>query len=707
MAKTKEEISAEVVERSCIHFDMSYKSQQEIRLKCLQDRRFVFVEGAMWEDALRLQFDNKPRFEVNKVHMAVVRIFNEYRANRASVRFVARDDGASSQTADNLKGMFRADEKHGGGQEAFDNGFDEGTAGGMGAWRLRNVEADEFDDEDDRQKIIFEPIYDADSSVFFSLDGKKYDKSDAKRCWVISAMGRDAYAEEWGDTGMKDPWAAANSGQPATFRKVQKMTEFDWYTPDVVYVAEYYEVEDVKTKVVVFRMLGQNEKDRKIPLDELTEDDRAELQAMGYTEVRTRTKKRRRVRKWIHDGARVLEDCGYIAGPNIPVVPFYGKRAYIDNQERIMGHVRLAKDAQRLFNMQVSLLAIITALSPRRKPIFTPDQIRGHEVTWAEDNIKDNPYLLVNPTPAGPNGEEQVQGPVGYTDPPPVPQSLAALLELTDGSIKELLGNQQAGEQVPSNVSNELMQTIQTHVDMQAFIYMDNFGKSMLRTGQIWLGMAREVYDEEGRRMVTIGPDGTEGEVRLKQRQMKDGAHVVLNDLQNGKYEADVDTGPGFKSRRDAMVAALTTILPMIQDPQLQSIITSLIVANMDGEGLEDVREFMRFRLVQMGVVKPTEEERKKLEEMQKAAASQPPSIHEQLAAAELGHKVALTHKTSADTLKTLAGAANSRAEAVARLADHGLDRLRVAHEILQTLIAQTSEDAAAASAPAQPTLQS
>ncbi|RBH43884.1 hypothetical protein C3F00_038670, partial [Pseudomonas sp. MWU13-2860] len=176
------------------------------------------------------------------------------------------------------------------------------------------------------------------------------------------------------------------------------MTEFDWYTPDVIYVAEYYEVEDVKTKVVVFRMLGQNEKDKKIPFDDLTDDDRAELKAMGYTEVRTRTKKQRRVRKWIHDGARVLEDCGYIAGPNIPVVPFYGKRAYIDNQERIMGHVRLAKDAQRLFNMQVSLLAIITALSPRRKPIFTHDQIRGHEVTWAEDNIKDNPYLLVNPT---------------------------------------------------------------------------------------------------------------------------------------------------------------------------------------------------------------------------------------------------------------------------------------------------------------------
>ncbi|TDV06057.1 portal protein [Paraburkholderia caballeronis] len=702
MGKSKEEISAEVVERSCIHFDMSYKSQQEIRLKCLQDRRFVFVEGAMWEDALRLQFDNKPRFEVNKMHMAVVRIFNEYRANRASVRFLARDDDANSHTADNLAGMYRADEKHGGAQEAYDNAFEEGVAGGMGAWRLRNVEADEFDDEDDHQKIVFEPIYDADSSVFFSLDGKKYDKSDARRGWVISATGRDAYAEEWGDTGMKDPWAAANSGQPATFRKVQKMTEFDWYTPDVIYVAEYYEVEDIKTKVHVFRQIGKNEKDRKIPAEELTPEDREELQAMGYSEIRVRTKKKRRVHKWIHDGARVLEDCGYIAGPNIPIVPFYGKRAYIDNQERIMGHVRLGKDAQRLFNMQISLLAIVTALSPRRKPIFTPDQIRGHEMTWAEDNIKDNPYLLINPV-VGPNGEEQAEGPVGYTDPPPVPQSLAALLELTDSSIKELLGNQQAGEQVPSNVSNELMQTVQTHVDMQAFIYMDNFGKSMLRSGQIWLGMAKEVYDEEGRRMVTVGPDGTEGEVRLKHRQMVDGVHTVMNDLQAGKYEADVDTGPGFKSRRDAMVAALVQLLPFMTDPQMQSLITSLIIANLEGEGLGDVREFMRMKLVQMGVVQPTDEEREKLEQQQKAAAQQPPSPQQQMMAAELAHKTAVTHKTNADTLKTLAGAANSRADAIARLADHGVDRLRFAHEVLQTLIAQTSGDAAQAGGASAP----
>ena len=41
------------------------------------------------------------------------------------------------------------------------------------------------DDEDDRQRIRFEPIYDADSSIYFSLGAKRQDKSDAKSCYVL------------------------------------------------------------------------------------------------------------------------------------------------------------------------------------------------------------------------------------------------------------------------------------------------------------------------------------------------------------------------------------------------------------------------------------------------------------------------------------------------------------------------------------------
>jgi len=600
--------------------------------------------------------------------------------------------------------MYRADENQSGGQEAYDNAFDEGVAGGMGAWRLRNDYTDEYDEDDDTQKIVFEPIYDADSSVFFDIDAKRYDKSDAKRCWVISSISREDYAEKWGGPAPGDPEQMPQDGGAAGFNRVRKMVEFDWFTPDVIYIAEYYAIEEEKRKVHSFRMLNQNTKDVKVEEADLDDQMRQDMQDQGYTLVRTRTVKRRRVHKWIHDAERVLEDCGLIAGPNIPIVPFYGKRAFIDNQERIMSAIRPAKDAQRLFNMQVSLLAIISALSPRRKPIFLPEQIRGHEMAWAEDNIKDNPFLLINPIKSS-DGQTEPSGPVAYAEPPNVPEALAALIQLTDASIKELTGNQEAGEQVVSNVSDALMERVQDRIDMQAFIYMDNMAKSMQRSGEIYLGMAREIIDEEGRQVATVGKDGKEGSATIKEPRIVDGKQTVIHDPSQGKFRVTVDVGPAFKSRRDKTVRSLVAMLQYVNDPQLAQIVVSLALTNMDGEGLEDLQEFLRMKLINMGVLKPTEAEQKQLDAQEKAAeeaqAKQPPDPQAQYLLAAAGKEQAQTGKAHADTIKTLADAANSRADAVAKLANARQGDLKMAMDILQTMITQTGEDAQAAQTPA------
>ena len=118
--------------------------------------------------------------------------------------------------------------------------------------------------------------------------------------------------------------------------------------------------------------------------------------------------------KYIIDGSRVLEDLGFIAGTEIPIIPVYGKRWFIDNRERMMGHVRMVKDAQRLKNMQLSRLAEISAYSTVEKPVFSPEQVAGFEIMWQEDNVKNYPYLLVNPI-ANADGSEQLAGAADYT----------------------------------------------------------------------------------------------------------------------------------------------------------------------------------------------------------------------------------------------------------------------------------------------------
>src|SRR6185369_6358907 len=103
--------------------------------------------------------------------------------------------------------------------------------------------------------------------------------------------------------------------------------------------------------------------------------------------------KRRRVHKYILNGSFVLKDCGYIAGPNIPIVPFYGRREYVDNIERWRGHVHKKMDAQRIFNGRLARLTEIDSLSPREIPIVLDEQLTPQIMEeWRRQNIDRHPF---------------------------------------------------------------------------------------------------------------------------------------------------------------------------------------------------------------------------------------------------------------------------------------------------------------------------
>lgn len=652
---SKEQRLADIHQRALRQFNDIQSALRDERLQCLQDRRFYSLAGAQWEGPLQDIYENKPKFEVNKVHLAVIRIINEYRNNRITVDYVSKDDQEQS-LADVCDGLFRADEKDSVAEEAYDNAFEEAVSGGFGAWRLRTVYEDESDEDNERQRIKIEPIFDADSSVFFELNAKRQDKADAKHCYVITSMTREAYRDTWGD-------------DPSDWPKIIHQFEFDWCTPDVVYVAEYYEVEEVSETLRIFQSIdGTEEKYREADFENDPELENT-LAAIGTREVRQRKIKRKRVHKYIMSGGKVLEDAGYIAGNCIPIVPVYGKRWFVDNIERCMGHVRLAKDAQRLKNMQLSKLGEISALSSVEKPIMTPEQVAGHQMMWAEDNLKDYPYLLVNPI-TGPDGSQQIGGPVAYTKPPQVPPAMAALLQITEQDMQEILGNQAGADKVVSNISGEAVEMIQQRIDMQAYIYMSNFAKAQRRNGEIWLSMAKEIYIEEGRKMKMVSPEGKTSQIEMMRPIIGEtGAVELENDLTAANFDVDVDVGPSSQSKRAAMVKALTGMLAITDDPQTKQILQSMALMNMEGEGISDIREYFRKQMVRAGVIKPTDEE---AAEMQAEAQGRqdPNAIFLQAAAEEATAKAA---KARADTVKTIADAELSRAKTAETIAKAGI----------------------------------
>jgi hypothetical protein len=524
---------------------------------------------------------------------------------------------------------------------------------------LRTQYEDDEDEDNERQRIMIEPIFDADSSVFFDLNAKRQDKADARFCYVVYSMTYESYKKEYND-------------DPTSWPKVIHQYEFDWCTPDVVYIAEYYQVEDVTETIRIFRSIDGTEERYKASDFENDPELEATLTAIGSQEVRQRKIKSRKVHKYIMSGGKILEDAGYIAGKCIPIVPVYGKRWFVDNVERCMGHVRLAKDAQRLKNMQLSKLGEISALSSVEKPILTPEQVAGHQVMWSEDNLKDYPYLLINPV-TGPDGSQTLAGPIAYTKSPQIPPAMAALLQVTEQDMQDILGNPSGADKMVSNISGKAVEMIQSRLDMQTFIYMSNFAKAMKRCGEVWLSMAKEIYVEEGRSMKVVTEDQQTDTVTLMQPvvDQETGAVVMANDISEAKFDVNVDVGPTSSSKRAATVRALTGMMTITQDPETLQVLGAMTMMNMEGEGISDVRDFFRNRLIRMGVVKPTEQEAEALMAEMEAQGQQrdPNAIFLEAAAEEAVAKAA---QARASTIKTVADAELSRARTIETLAKSG-----------------------------------
>ena len=624
-------------------FDQIQGAMYQERMNCLGDRRFCSLAGAQWEGPLGDQFENKPRFEVNKIHMAVLRIINEYRNNRITVNFSSKEGEEYDKLADTCAGLYRADEQDSGAEEAYDNAFEEAVMGGFGAWRLRTEYQNEEDPEDDKQRVCIEPIFDADTSVYFDLGAKRQDKADAKRCFVLTSMTRDAYKAEYDD-------------DPSTWPKTITRSQFDWYTPSVVYVAEYYKVEEVSEQIRIYQDF--NGKEESLRPEELDKEE--EMLATGWKEVRRKKVKTRKVRKYIMSGAKILEDCGYIAGKNIPIIPVYGKRWFVDNVERCMGHVRLAKDAQRLKNMQLSKLGEISALSAMEKPILVPEQVAGHQLMWAEDNLKNYPYLLIN-TLTDANGNPMVGGPVAYTKPPSLPPSMAALLQLTEVDMQEILGSPGQGDKMVSHLSGKTVELIQQRLDMQTFIYMSNMAKAVKRCGEVWLSIARDIFIEEGRKMKTVHESGKMEPIELLKPVVNEEGEIEYeNDMSSAEYDVVVSVGPSSSTKRLATVRALTDMMTMTQDPEMTQVLSAMAMLNMEGEGISDVREYFRKKLLMMGVLKPTEVE---AQEMAAAAQNAQPDPQAQYLQAASEEAIARASKAQADSILAVAKAEEARAK--------------------------------------------
>lgn len=624
--------------KALCNFDNAYTATQDMREQIIEAQRFVRVSGAQWEGSTNAgysfdegRFEHYPRFELNKIARECDRIIGEYRQNRISVRFRPKDGQASEALAEKMNGKFRADYQETSGGEACDNAFDDAVTGGFGCWRMCADYEDEMDPSNEQRRISLLPVYDPATCVFFDQDSKQYDRSDATWAMEMFSMTPKAFEAEYPDS------------IAASLSKDDSGTQYDWSTPDAIYVGRYYEVRTEKVKISAWRNPITNA--TAIYDEDQIKDIEDELKEGSFEMIGEREVKKRRVYCGLLSGAEWLEEPKRIPGEHIPLIPVYGRRAFVDNQERIEGHAAKAMDAQRLENLMVSMIADnATQAGGDGIPIvdvdFIPGPLADH---WAQRNKK-RPAFLPMVSQKDKQGAVVAQAQVsGYTPPTQMPPALAGLLQYTGTAIQQITGASQL-ENMPSNVATETVDSIFNRMDTQSYIYMDNMAKSMRRAGVVWLSMAREVYGSDTP-MRIVNEDGTD-DVALMNGAVVDrqtGEEVALNDLSQGNYEVTVDVGQSFATRRNATVKSLLSMLALIPPgTPKHDLVSSMILDNMDGEGIDDLKEYNRNQLLLSGVIKPRTPEEKQMVAQAKAQQQNQPShdmvnalANQQLAVAE------------------------------------------------------------------------
>jgi len=647
--------------------DRDYYAVDQQRDWSNEDIRFVDVDGAMYEDWFREElFDDRPKMEFNKVAQSVHRFLGEWASNRFQTKFIPDDGITSEADAELLSGLYRKDFRRSSGAEAIDNAVQEMAKGGYSALRLSTEFIDEEDIDNDKQRVIFEPIFSGYNSTIFDANAKKYDKSDARHVTYLEQMTREAAEEEWGEK-------ISSAFQPPSQRR------FNWNNVAHVWIGHFYEIREKKETVIVFEdPLGRRksiyEKDFKPFLKELADG--------GYEEISKRKKIRRTVWKTIIGGTSILEEAVRIPGKLLPIIPMYGYRSYVDGKEFWYGIVRKNKDANRLFNMAATSIAEAAATTSKSIPIFTDEQVEGRESALSEMHLGKYNYTIINQL-YDESGNMIPAGPVGMWPASPVDPNNAAVMQIASEYIQSETGGAPQDILDP-HASGKAINAITARVDMNTAVLMDNISKTLKRVGEVYRSIAGEIYDVE-QKINLIKEDGTESAAVLFEliTDEETGRTKAINDITTGVYEVIVDTGSSFASKRRETMQDMKDIMTITppESPYMPFLYAEWIAA-LDGPDLAGLKEFNSGKMLEMGLRKPENEEEVALLQQQQEAQTNEQGEYLQALAAESN---ANAQESLSNIEKNSSVAQLNAAKTAETLNGINIDRFKAANEGINT----------------------
>ena len=594
--------------------DKAFESGQTTRERAADDQVFYWV--TQWDDQLLGSSQLQYRGEFNILRKAGRQIVSDLRSNPVQVDFDPKD-ATREDAAELADGLYRSSDRDNSSIEAYDNAMQEAVVCGVGAWVLYTAYESSMNG-DEKQVIKRKPLYEANNNCFWDPNAKALDKSDARYCSVLWP-----YTEEGFEELKEDLLGEDGECLDSSFAEPEQSYTFPWVNSSerLIYVSEFYHRTKVKDHVLTLTdPFGEEITLLESNLVDIMDD----LIDEGYQITNDKLIERWECTKYIASGSEILSQ-EVIPGGNIPVIPTYGERAYIEGEEHYEGITRLAKDPQRLRNFQMSYLADIVSRSPRPKPIFSPEQVAGFEFMYEENGADSNyPYLLQNRTDA--NGNPLPVGPLSVMPEQTMPTALAASIDLSRQAVEDVANPGVPQDITDMDLSGKAAAIMQNRIDQQSMVYQQNMKHAKRRDAVVWAGMASVIFDTP--RTVTITkPDGTREQVKMMDviLDKETGKLVSLNDVSNTEFEVYADIGPSYTTQREQTVKQLgAMVAAMPQGDAMRSALQLKQLVLMQGVEFEDIREYANKQLLLQGFKEPsTEEEFAILQQAQEAKQGQ------------------------------------------------------------------------------------
>lgn len=550
-----------ILDEAHARFKIAEEAEADIRQNSLDD--LEFAAGNQWPDKIKSEReqDGRPCLVINKIPQFIQQVTNDQRQNRPSIKVHPVDDNADVETAKIIQGLIRNIEYNSNAEAAYDTAFESAVKGGLGYWRVltQYVSPKSFN-----QEILIKRIRNP-FSVFFDPFTQEADGSDANFAFIIEDHSKEEYMNRWPDSKLAsaEGWDSIGNLAPS------------WMPSGSARVAEYF-YKERKTETIVLLNNGETFLKSELP-EQLPEGIVIEKERFTTVEKICWAK---------INGLEILEKTEW-PGMYIPIVPVYGAESDINGVRTLKGIISNAKDPARMYNYWASAETEAIALAPRTPFIAAEGQLEGYEAEWATANRRNHSVLTYKPTDVKGN---MIGAPQRNSFEPAVSAITQARMLASD-DIKATTGIYDAALGSKSNeTSGVAIQRRNVQAQTSNFHFVDNLTRALRHTGRICIDLIPKIYDVATSSRI-IGEDGEQKVVKLNEPFEQNGKQV-LYDLNAGKYDVTVDTGPSFQTKRQE---AVTSMMELTRNyPQIAQVAGDLIVRNMDFQGVQDIADRLK-----------------------------------------------------------------------------------------------------------------